>query len=122
MKNDLSSKNNISLVEVGSVRDYEISIEIDNNSLKENNITLPKLASIIKQESLDLPAGEIGSKNEDIVLRTLGRNYNKSDFDEIVILTGRNGAQVKLKDIANVRDSFRDQDLISLFNGNFQYV
>ena len=85
VKNDLSSKNNISLVEVGSVRDYEISIEIDNNSLKENNITLPKLASIIKQESLDLPAGEIGSKNEDIVLRTLGRNYNKSDFDEIVI-------------------------------------
>ena len=117
VKNDLSTKENISLVEVGSVRDYEISVEINNNSLKENNITLSKLASIIKQESLDLPAGEIGSEDEDIVLRTLGRNYNKTDFDDIVILTGRNGAQVKLKDIATVRDSFRDQDLISLFNG-----
>jgi multidrug efflux pump subunit AcrB len=117
IKEDLASKNNISLVEVGSVRDYEISIEIDNNSLKENNITLTKLADIVKKESLDLPAGEIGSKNEDIVLRTLGRNYNKTDFDEIVILTGKNAAQVKLKDIANVDDGFRDEDLISLFNG-----
>ena len=34
VKNDLSTKENISLVEVGSVRDYEISVEINNNSLK----------------------------------------------------------------------------------------
>ncbi|MEQ9422463.1 MAG: efflux RND transporter permease subunit [Rhodospirillaceae bacterium] len=117
VKDDLGLSDAISLVEVGSVRDYEVSIEVDNATLRAYGMSLPHLANIVRQESLDLPGGEIESRDEDVVLRTLGRNYDGKDFEEIVVLTGRNGAQVKLSDIATVNDGFRDQDLISLFNG-----
>lgn len=117
VKDDLTLTDAISLVEVGSVRDYEVSIEVDNATLRAYDLSLPELARIVRQESLDLPGGEIESANEDVVLRTLGRNYDRKDFNEIVVLTGRNGAQVKLGDIATVDDGFRDQDLISTFDG-----
>lgn len=117
VKDDLTLSDAISLVEVGSVRDYEVSIEVDNATLRAYNLSLPQLSRIVRQESLDLPGGEIESASEDIVLRTLGRNYDRKDFNEIVVLTGRNGAQVKLGDIATVNDGFRDQDLISTFDG-----
>ena len=117
VKDDLTASEKISLVEVSSVRDYEVSIEINNNTLRLYNISLPELATIVRKESLDLPSGKISSPDEDIVLRTIGRNYNQRDFEEIIIASGRNGAEVKLIDIANIRDEFRDQDLISLFNG-----
>lgn len=117
VKDDLTLTDAISLVEVGSVRDYEVSIEVDNATLRAYGLSLPELSRIVRQESLDLPGGEIESASEDVVLRTLGRNYDRKDFNEIVVFTGRNGAQVKLSDIANVDDGFRDQDLISTFDG-----
>ena len=116
VKDDLTATDDISLIEVSSVRDYEISIEVDNATLRAYGLSLPDLARIIRQESLDLPGGEIESLYEDVVLRTLGRNYDHNDFSEIVVLTGPNGAQVKLADLAHVNDGFRDQDLISLFD------
>ena len=117
VKDDLTLTDDISLVEVNAVRDYEISVEVDNATLRAYNISLPELAGIVRRESLDLPGGEIESLDEDVVLRTLGRNYDSKDFSEVVVFTGRNGAQVKLRDFAEVNDGFRDQDLISLFNG-----
>ncbi len=117
IKDDLTLTDEISLVEVSAARDYEISVEVDNATLRAYNISLPELAGIVRQESLDLPGGEIESLDEDVVLRTLGRNYDSKDFSEIVVFTGRNGAQVKLRDFAKVDDGFRDQDLISLFDG-----
>ena len=116
VKDDLTATDDISLVEVSSVRDYEVSIEVDNATLRAYGLSLPDLAGIVRQESLDLPGGEIESVDEDVVLRTLGRNYDRKDFSEIIVLTGRNGAQVKLADLATIDDGFRDQDLISLFN------
>ncbi|MBP02543.1 MAG: multidrug transporter AcrB [Rhodospirillaceae bacterium] len=117
IKDDLVLKNAISLAEVSGTRDYEISIEVPNSNLRSYNLSLPKISEIVGRESLDLPSGKIESKNEDIVLRTLGRNYERLDFEDIVILSGSNGAQVKLSDISNVRDGFREQGLISSFNG-----
>lgn len=116
IKDDLTLTDDVSLVEVSSVRDYEISIEVDNATLRAYNVSLPDLARIVRQESLDLPGGEIESDDEDIVLRTLGRNYDHKDFSEIVVFTGGNGGQVKLSDLADINDGFRDQDLISLFD------
>lgn len=116
IKDDLTLTNDISLIEVSSARDYEISVEVDNATLRAYSFSLPELAQIIRRESLDLPGGEIESLDEDVVLRTLGRNYDRKDFSEIVVLTGSNGAQVQLADLANVDDGFRDQDLISLFD------
>ncbi|MFL2771080.1 MAG: efflux RND transporter permease subunit [Rhodospirillaceae bacterium] len=116
IKNDLTRSDEISLIEVSAVRDYEISIEVQNSTLHAYNYSLPEIAQIIRKESLDLPGGEIESQNEDIVLRTLGRNYDYKDFSEIVVLTGDNGAQVKLGDFAAIDDGFRNQDLISLFD------
>ncbi|NKB46105.1 MAG: AcrB/AcrD/AcrF family protein, partial [Alphaproteobacteria bacterium] len=117
VKDDLTLSDDISIIEVSSVRDYEVSIEIDNATLRAYGLSLPAIANTVRQESLDLPGGEIESLDEDVVLRTLGRNYDRKDFSEIIVLTGRNGAQVKLGDLATVDDGFRDQDLISLFDG-----
>ncbi len=117
VKDDLTLSDDISIVEITSVRDYEVSIEIDNATLRAYDLSLPSVANTVRQESLDLPGGEIESLDEDVVLRTLGRNYDGKDFSEIIVLTGRNGAQVKLGDLALVDDGFRDQDLISLFDG-----
>ncbi|MCY3737008.1 MAG: efflux RND transporter permease subunit, partial [Gemmatimonadaceae bacterium] len=41
-----------------------------------------------------------------------GQNYDQQDFEEIVLLSGRDGTVLRLGDIAEVRDGFQQTDLI----------
>ena len=117
IKDDLTSLSGISYVTVTGVRDYEISIEIPRDTLRAYEFTLPEISSIVRQESLDLPGGDIETADTNILLRTVGRNYYQNDFEEIIVASNENGARVKLNQIANVIDGFVDIDLVSRFNG-----
>jgi len=117
IKDDLTVKEGISFIQVRGARDYEVSVEASNNTLRAYDLSLLDIASIVRSESLDLPGGEIEALQEEVVLRTLGRNYDRLDFEDIVVLSGKNGAQVRLRDLAKVTDGFRDEDLSLSFNG-----
>jgi len=117
IKDELTFKPGISIVNISGTRDYEISIEVSNDKLRSQGLTLTDISSAVRQESLELPGGEIETPSEELVLRTLGRNYNRSDFEEIVLKTGDNGSRIVLGDFATVSDGFTDTDLVNLYNG-----
>ena len=116
VKDELSLRPEISFVNVNSVRDYEVSIEVSNNNLRAYGLSLPQIANIVGQESLDLPGGEVDTASEEITLITRGRNYTQKEFEEIVVLSGENGAQVQLSEVATVKDAFEESDLVTMYN------
>jgi len=117
VKDELIALPDISYIEISGVRDYEVSIEVSRDTLRAYGLTLPEISAIIKQESLDLPGGEIKTEEANILLRTLGRNYYQTDFEDIVVSSNENGARVKLQQLAKIVDGFVDNDLISRYNG-----
>jgi multidrug efflux pump subunit AcrB len=117
IKDDLTATPGVSLAQLARVRDYEISVEVPNDALRAYGLTLQDVAATIARSSLDLPAGDIETAGESILLRARGRNYVRADFERIVVVSSRTGAQVRLGDIARIDDGFRDDDLIQRFNG-----
>jgi multidrug efflux pump subunit AcrB len=113
----LSALDQVSYVETSAVRDYEISIEIPEARLRALNLTLAEVARRVRAGSLDLSAGTIETADEEVRVRTLGRNYDQADFEEIIVLSRPDGTNVRLGDIATVRDGFQDADLVTRFNG-----
>ena len=57
MRDDLTAKPNLSQVEIPGVRNFEISIEVSEESLQRNNLSFSHVAEAIKRSSLDLPGG-----------------------------------------------------------------
>ena len=117
LKDELSALKSISYVEIGSTRDYEVSIEVSRDTLRAYEITMAEVARIIKQNSLELPGGSIETNTVAIPIRTTGRNYTQSDFENIIIRTNPDGGRVYLRDIAKVIDGFANTDLSANFNG-----
>ncbi len=117
IKDELSATPGISLAEVARVRNYEVSIEVGHDVLRAYGLTLQDLATTVRRSSLDLPGGEIKAGGESILLRTKGRNYNRSDFENIIVVAAPGGAGVRLADIARINDGFRDEDLVMRYNG-----
>ena len=118
LKEELTSLPAISFVEIVNTREYEVSIELSRDMLRAYGITISEVAQIISQSSLELPGGSIKTNTVAIPIRTTGRNYTQSDFENIIIRTSPDGGRVYLRDIAKVVDGFQDTDLSTNFNGD----
>ena len=113
----IASLPDVSYVETRGVRDYEISIEVPLARLQALRLTLDDVAAAIRDGSLDLAAGSIETADAEMRVRTTGQSYSEYDFEEIVVLSKRDGTVVRLGDIAGVRDGFQDVHLITRYNG-----
>ena len=113
----ISALPGVSLAEVSGARPYEISIEVPLRRLRALGLTLDDIAFAVRQSSLELSAGRVSTSGEDIMVRTLGQNYEQVDFEEIILLSRPDGTSVRLGEIAAVRDGFADTDLTLRYNG-----
>ena len=117
IRDELLENPNITQVDLGGVRLYEISIEIPDENLRQYNLTLDQVADRIRRASLDLPGGKIKTESSEFLIRTKERRYYGYEYEEITIITNPDGTEVKLGDIANVRDTFQETDLLARFDG-----
>lgn len=113
----LKGPTKIKKVELASIRPYEISIEVSEGELKRYNLTLGEVAAAVQNASLDLPSGSVKTESGEVVVRAVGRRYEGAEFENIVVKTLPNGADLQLSQIAEVVDGFEDVELDSRFNG-----
>ena len=113
----ISALPEVSLAEVSGARPYEVSIEVPLRRLRALGLTLDDVAAAVRQGSMELSAGKFSTDSEEVLVRTLGRNYDQGDFEDIIVLTRPDGTSLRLREIATVRDGFADTDLSVLYNG-----
>lgn len=117
VQNDLLLLPDITQVDLAGVRPYEISVEIPEANLRRYNVTLEQVAARIRQASRDIPGGSIKTQGGEILVRTKERRYTGLEYEPISVLTAPDGSEVRLGDIATVRDTFRETDEELLFDG-----
>lgn len=118
LEKELTRLPGVSFLQVGNVRADEVAIEINRDALDAYGFTLEEVGRVIAANSLELPGGTLDSESLSVPLRTLGRNYSATEFENIVLRTSNSGAVVTVGDIAQVSDGFEELDLASSFNGN----
>jgi multidrug efflux pump subunit AcrB len=107
----------ISQVDLTGIRNYEISIEIPQQVLRSYNLTLDRVASIIRRASVDVPGGAIQAEGGDVLVRVTERRDVGKEFNKIPIISTPEGTEVLLEDIGVIRDDFEDTDRFATFNG-----
>lgn len=107
--------NNVT-IQGGPLRQIEIAISNDN--LEKYNLSHNEIANIVSQSAINLPAGRIETEAGDILLRVEGRRYYAKKYADIVIKTLPNGTTLKLGDVAELKDTFADDRIVSEFDGN----
>ena len=117
VKDELSALPGVSFTRIVGVRDYEIGIEFTPEKLRELGMSLPEIAQVIAAASQELPGGRMVTREGEILLRTLGRNFDRQDFEDVVLRTHTDGGRLRLRDVATVRDGFKDEDLLTRYDG-----
>jgi multidrug efflux pump subunit AcrB len=116
VRDELLAMSQVTQAELSGVRPYEISIEISENNLRRYNLTLTKVAQIIRQTSLDLPAGSLKTVSGEILVRTKEKRYTEQGYGDIPVVVKKDGTEVLLKDIAVITDGFEETDQFGRFD------
>ncbi|MCH6257599.1 efflux RND transporter permease subunit [Puniceicoccaceae bacterium K14] len=117
VRDDLVALDGISQAEVQGTRDYEISIEVSEDRLRQYGLSFNEVVQAVRENSLDVPGGLIKSAAGEIQLRTKEQAYLGEDFEKIVLLSSSDGGQVTLGQVATkIDDGFAEQDIVTMFN------
>ena len=117
IRDELTALPSVSAVQIVGDREYEIAIEVSEDTLREYRLTLGEVASAVRLASLDMPGGSIKTDTGDVLLRTKGQVYTGPEFANIALRTNPDGTRLLLGDIATIRDGFVETEGYSRFNG-----
>tara|TARA_B100000965_G_scaffold9146_1_gene7082 strand:- start:725 stop:3958 length:3234 start_codon:yes stop_codon:yes gene_type:complete len=117
MKDELLNFPEIKSINLLGDRNFEISIEVTENVLREYDLTMSEISAAIRASSIDLPGGRIRTDGGDILLRTKGQVYTGEEFGALVLRTYPDGSRLLLSDIANIDDGFVESRSWGRFNG-----
>ncbi|MBN1573453.1 MAG: efflux RND transporter permease subunit [Deltaproteobacteria bacterium] len=106
----------VGTVELWAYRDKEFWVQVDPRKLEAANLTMTEIINAIKYRNLNIPGGSFDQGRKEILLRTMGEVENKDDIGGIVVRSLPTGT-IKVKDIANVVETFEEEDIIGRLNG-----
>jgi multidrug efflux pump len=116
MQDRIETLKEITRVEIGGALNREIQIDIDMYKMKVASLTFRDVEQAVSLNNMTVSGGNIDLQGMSRSIRVVGEVSNIDQIRNIVINTS-SGAQVKLRDIAIVRDGFQKAENYARYNG-----
>lgn len=116
VRDSLLQSPGITQVELEGIRDYEVQVLIDQDTLRTYGLTIQDIANRIRTAAIELPGGHIETQGGEILLRVMERRDWANEYAAIPVITTPGGTVLTLGDIAEVVDDFQDVDRTATFN------
>ncbi len=107
----------VSSVSKVGYRDREVWVEVDPRKLGDVHISLEEVMEALAAKNVSRPAGKLYGEKE-YSIRTTGEFYTKEEIENVVIRANEFGNWLRVKDIANVKFTFEDEDVINKSQGS----
>ncbi len=93
-----------------------INVWVDAERLAAHRIPITAVRDAVARQNSDIPGGNLTGRDQEQVLRTLGRIEDPAAFNDIVIAVV-NGAPVRVRDVGHAEDGTRERRSSSRLNG-----
>ena len=94
----------------------EIQVEIDAARMQACNLSIQDIVQSVGSANMEVPAGNLISGPRQILLRTMGKYTNVSDFNSVIVASP-GGKVVHLSDVATVKDGIKEKTSLARMNG-----
>ncbi|MEP0942846.1 MAG: efflux RND transporter permease subunit [Rhizobiaceae bacterium] len=98
------------------LRTRELQVDIPEQELRRLDLTVGEVSRIISSNSRDLPSGQMEGSVEK-QLRTLADAENAKGLGAIEVRSFASGEKVRLRDIADITDGYKDGEPRGFING-----
>jgi HAE1 family hydrophobic/amphiphilic exporter-1 len=92
---------------IGS-REREAHVHVDPEGLRTYGLTVLDIAGALRNQNIDIPGGRVTRGSEELVVRTNAQAQTVAQLENVV-LTSQGGAVVRVRDVATVEDSLKEE-------------
>ncbi|HMU62764.1 MAG TPA: efflux RND transporter permease subunit, partial [Gemmatimonadales bacterium] len=104
--------------------EFSMLLQLDPDRMAQLGVTVADVQAAVREQNATNPGGRVGREpsppGTDLTLpvTTKGRLKTEAEFGNIILRTGRDGAVLRLSDLATVRLGARNYDLLGRLNGH----
>jgi multidrug efflux pump subunit AcrB len=117
IKDRMLQTDEISLVDILGFSDHQVRIEIPGATLMQFGLSVSDIADKISRQSLDLPSGIVETRDADVLVRFTDERRKVREIEDLIVVSGKTGAELRLGDIARITDRFELDEQKIIFNG-----
>lgn len=111
----ISMTSGVAQVQVMGSQIYAPHVQVDPRNLASRGIGIDQVAAAIAGANVNLPTGTLYGPDKAYNIRANGQLFNAEQLKPVIV-TYRNGAPVRLKDIGTVIDSVQTDKVASWYN------
>lgn len=116
VKRRLESLEGIAAVKLNGGLEDEIQVLLDQSKLKQFGLTVNDISQRLKSENINLSSGRVQQDTQQFLIRTINE-FDTTDEMRETIISNQDGKSIYLKDIATVRQAYKERESISRING-----
>lgn len=114
LRTRLTARKEVSEVGIDGFSDHLLRVELKRSEMLRYGLSPMDVSTSIALQSLDLPAGKIEG-DENFLVRVEESRKNKLTLENLIVKGSPGGAEIKLGDIATVRNEFElDEDSVTV--------
>jgi hydrophobic/amphiphilic exporter-1 (mainly G- bacteria), HAE1 family len=113
----ISQLSGVAQVLVYGAQKFAVRVQVDPVAAAQRNISLDDIRTVLTKANSNTPVGTLSGPDRTVTLLASGALRHASDYRNVVA-AWRNGAPVKLNEIANVVDSVENDKIASWFNND----
>ncbi len=117
LKDRIQELPEVSLVEIEGFSDHQLRVELAAEALIQHNLSPADVASAISAQSVDLPAGTIEARTEEVLIRFNEERTTADALADLVVLGGLEGSEIRVRDLGTVVDDFEFAEEKIVMNG-----
>ncbi|PZP54949.1 MAG: AcrB/AcrD/AcrF family protein, partial [Azospira oryzae] len=116
LKKQLENIDGVGEVRLGGRRNRNIRIEVDPQSLAAFGVTVQDVLGALKREHIQFPGGFLVQNRVENLVK-LDLEYHQPQALGQIVVAYRDGAPIRLKDVATIVDGLEDYRQLARFNG-----
>ena len=117
VENDLRGIEGLSQVSISGFPEEEIAISVRESDLRAYNLTFQDVANAVSNTNILITGGNIKTSAEDYLIRARNRSYYGDELFNIIVRAEPNGNIIRLKDVADVEDTWSETPDRIFYNG-----
>jgi HAE1 family hydrophobic/amphiphilic exporter-1 len=108
----LSRVEGVAQINIIGGQEREIQVNLDAAKMQGYNLSVPGVQQVILSSNLDFPTGNVQTRDQKILIRLAGKYKSVEELRSLVI-SSKNGIEIRLRDIADVQDAQKIAEKIS---------
>ncbi|HEX7914878.1 efflux RND transporter permease subunit [Rudaea sp.] len=117
LKKRLEPTSGVAAVKVGGGLADQVDVDIDQQKLRQLNLNIADVTKRLTDENVNVSGGRIENGSQRYLVRTVNQFTNLDEMRNLLIKVD-NGVPVRLKDIAEVRQGFKEREGIVRVDGH----